>query len=227
MKKVILNIFLLFFIAACEKKKPGPVKKTPVSPTPDLVFCANAVYDSIEDIPNYILSYWCYEEDFFSDVNLRVRFGQTMWLLSNDCNDSKQIYSDELIDKNANDYYLYIVDENNKKEDFNISIKNSISSNNTRNLIFWNVYEKFILYNWNTCYDDIVIPKGYFTEKEGEIYLSVFEKNKTSHEEKSLVTVTIKYTNDGEIIKLIAPEKSFSGKGLKEGKTEEEIFREV
>ena len=223
---IIVLILPLFILTSCGKKAPVGPSRTPITPTSDLVFCANAMYDSIDEIPTFIISYSCYEEEFEENINLKIRFGQACYILSEDGHSSTDIYDEELIDTKNNYYILCLVDKENNKKDLFIQLKNCLSGN-SKKIIFWEIYNKYIFYYWYRNNDNISIPKDYFTESEGEIYLSVFEKNKSTFEEKSLVTVTIKYINNEGKIKLIAPEKSFSGKGIDEGKTDEEIFKNI
>ena len=222
---IIVLILPLFVLTSC-KRKPNQQRKSAISPTSDLVFCANAVYNSIEEIPNYILSYCCYKEEFRDDVQLKMRFGEPWWWSDPTIYESETIIDRErLIDRKNNNYYLWLIDEEGNKSEFNKEIIKGNSENHKFG--FWHIYDKYIMYTWFLTYEIINIPKDYFAESEGEIYLSVFEKNKSTSEEKSLVTVTIKYTNNEGKIKLVAPEKSFSGKGIDEGKTDEEIFKNI
>ena len=195
-----------------------------ISPTPDLVFCANAMYNSKEEIPDIVLTCCCYDEIFNSDVNLEMRFGQSLAVMENDYETTEYLINDSLIDKKNNNYVLYVVDGNNNKKEYKKEMTTSIYR---PDLIYVNEFNKYFIQCWFLHNDKVSIPKKYFDKNEGEVYLSVFEESKTTTDEKVLVTIAIKYTKDENGIKIVAPENSFSGKGLNEGKTVEEIFREA
>ena len=133
-KRIIIIILILpiFVLTSCKRKRPNQ-RKSAISPTSDLVFCANAVYNSIEEIPDYILSYCCYKEEFSEDVKLRIRFVEPWWWLDSNAGDfdsAINIDRERLIDRKNYEYYLYLVDKDNNKSEFNKRILNGGSTEN-------------------------------------------------------------------------------------------------
>jgi len=208
---LFINTFIvLFALSSCSRKTTKEKTTKENSSTiitsatqKDIFFCANALYNSKEDIPRYIFSYYCYDETYSGDVELKMGFGQSYALMFDDFETYEYLNSDSLFDEKNNDYKIYVVDENNNKKELRIAIRPNPK------LIFLNTKGKNMLYCWALRdTQKISIPKEYFDKNEGSVFLSAFEENKTTDEEKSLVSITIKYTKDENGIRLIPPENS-------------------
>ena len=213
-------VLVLFILTSCGKYKGKPYSN--IAPTSDLVFCANAMYNTKEDIPDIYLIYCCYNESFSEDVELCFLFDKTGSIYY-DNNMEKLIDEEETLDKHHNTFSLYLVDESNNKLlllDDEMYVRSCS--------VIEKCFDKYIVTFWSFAKQNrCSIPKEHFDSNNGEIRVSVFQKNRKSNEEQSLITIAIKYTKDENGIKIVAPEGSFSGKGLNEGKTLEEIFREA
>ena len=231
LKKIIYVLITLCFSALTSCTKKGNSKSsskiittgsTAISPTPYLVFCANAMYDSKEDLPEIVLSYCSYEDFYEDDVTLFFLLGQTssIWVGGN----KEKIYNDIIIphdDKNYK-YMLCEVDTNNNKLGFEKELWTYGIDSSGTGLTFTNPYGKYVLYCWfESNRNKVIIPKESFLEEKGVINLSVFKINKNNKNEETLVTISIEYTNDGQYIRLIPPKNSFSGK---DGLTDKERF---
>ena len=222
-----IALFIIIISSSCKKTttKDSSIvtsNKSGITPTQDLVFCANALYDSKEDIPNIVLSYCCYDEMYDENVILYFLLGQTssIWVGGN----KEKIYNDIIIphdDKNYK-YMLCEVDTNNNKLGFEKELWTYGIDSSGTGLTFTNPYGKYVLYCWfESNRNKVIIPKESFLEEKGVINLSVFKINKNNKNEETLVTISIEYTNDGQYIRLIPPKNSFSGK---DGLTDKERF---
>ena len=61
-------VLVLFILTSCGKYNGKGKPYSNIAPTSDLVFCANAMYNTKEDIPDIYLIYCCYNESFSEDV---------------------------------------------------------------------------------------------------------------------------------------------------------------
>jgi len=229
LKKILfLNIIIaLFILSSCGTKTTAGEKGAAyqdIAPTPDLIFCANAMYDSKEDIPDACLIYCCYNEAYKGNVEIAFLFGKPTEIHYELGGGIERLISDEeVLDTTHNVFSLYLVDDNNGKI---ISLDDKMYTRPATVIDY--CLNKYIVSFWSYAKQNrCSIPMEYFNSKTGELYISVFQRNKKTGDELSLITITIEYIKDDDGIKIIAPDGSFSGKGLKEGKTVEEIFREA
>ena len=233
LKKILfLHILIcLLILSSCSKKANDKSAEIPQNATtPDLVFCANAFYESKDDIPDVILSYCCKDKEYTGDVKLYFYVGQTCAIFTND-NDGRS-FTLETFDNNIlhviNEYYLdpnyklqlYETDEYANKVSF---LKDFPSLSYTYTSNFWLTKGgKYLLNGWSKAYGyQTIISKESFSKEKGEIYISLYQIVVNTSEETVLKTIKIEYENDGQSIKLIPPAGSFSGQ---DGKTDQERF---
>ena len=227
--KAFYFITFLLLLTSCSRKNNKPKGRDALSPSPNCVFCANAMYENKQDVPKYVLSYCCYEEKYDGDVELYLRCGQTAqingrdFLIGRDFDDV-----DYLVDKNDKSVigryydngiscYLCVSSDGNDVIEYQKKIRPVVCS-------FAEVLNKYILYTSFLYNAELKIPKELFKKPNGELLLSMYKEN--VNDDNILVTTIIKYTNDGEYIELIPPKGSFTGIGFWE-MNEEDRYKDI